>query len=493
MAVSPDGLNAYVASLDSDAIAIFDRNPATGELTQKAGTAGCVSETGDGGTCANGRSLLGVTSVVVSPDGTSVYSSSNHGDAVAIFDRNTSTGALTQKAGTAGCISDNGTLGTCVDGVELRGAIGVSISPDGKNVYIAADASSAVAIFDRNTSTGALTQKAGTAGCISDTGSAGACIDGRALNATGWVTISPDGEHAYVASFFSDAVSVFDRNTGTGALTQKAGTAGCISETGSDGCADGRGLDNVANLEISADGQNVYGASIVSNAVSIFDRNTNTGALTQKAGTDGCISETGAGPCVDGRGLDAVIAVTVSPDGSNVYAASLTSSTVPVFDRSTATGGLTQDPGVAGCIGFGSCTPASGVVAPHSVAVSPDGRNVYAASIGDRLAILDRASSAPPSDLTPPDTEITEKPKKKIKTKRKKARVSVSFSSEPGAIFMCALDERASTPCGSPFRVKAKSKPGKGRKHTISIEAIDSAGNIEPEPAAASFRIIRRG
>ena len=56
----------------------------------------------------------------------------------------------------------------------------------------------------------------------------------------------------------------------------------------------------------------------VSDAVAVFDRRRN-GKLVQKAGTDGCISDTGAGPCVDGTALDIPQSVTVSPDGQSVY------------------------------------------------------------------------------------------------------------------------------------------------------------------------------
>lgn len=60
---------------------------------------------------------------------------------------------------------------------------------------------------------GALTQKPGTAGCISETGTAGACSDGTALDDPRSVAISPDGTSAYVASQSSDAVAIFDRDT----------------------------------------------------------------------------------------------------------------------------------------------------------------------------------------------------------------------------------------------------------------------------------------
>ncbi len=47
-----------------------------------------------------------------------------------------------------------------------------------------------------------------------------------------------------------------------------------------------------------------------------------TGDLTQPAGTAGCISQTGAGPCADGHALDGAHGVAVSPDGKSVYVAS---------------------------------------------------------------------------------------------------------------------------------------------------------------------------
>ena len=96
----------------------------------------------------------------------------------------------------------------------------------------------------------------------------------------------------------------FNRNTTTGAITQPAGTAGCVSETGAGPCADGHGLDGPNSVAVSPDGKSVYVASSGSDAVARFNRNTTTGAITQPAGTAGCVSETGAGPCADGHGLD---------------------------------------------------------------------------------------------------------------------------------------------------------------------------------------------
>ena len=86
-------------------------------------------------------------SVAVSPDGESAYVAARYG--VAVFDRDTATGELTQKAGTAACITEDGTGGACVDGVALDGARSVIVSPDGQSAYAASIEDGAVAVFDR--------------------------------------------------------------------------------------------------------------------------------------------------------------------------------------------------------------------------------------------------------------------------------------------------------------------------------------------------------
>jgi len=55
------------------------------------------------------------------------------------------------------------------------------------------------------------------------------------------VAVSNDGKSVYVASA-DGFVARLNRNTTTGAITQPAGTAGCISDTGSGQCAHGHGL-----------------------------------------------------------------------------------------------------------------------------------------------------------------------------------------------------------------------------------------------------------
>ena len=68
-------------------------------------------------------------------------------------------------------------------------------------------------------------------------------------------------------------------------------------------------------------------------AVRASDAAAATGDLTQKPGTAGCVSDTGAGPRIDGAGLDEASSVTVSPGGGSVYVASPRRQLLPALGR----------------------------------------------------------------------------------------------------------------------------------------------------------------
>jgi DNA-binding beta-propeller fold protein YncE len=305
----------------------------TGALIQPPGTDGCVSEDGTGRACADGRALLGPETVTVSPDGRHVYVASYFGNSLAVLSRDIATGRLVQSSDITGCVSEDGTAGTCVDVTALVTPEFVTVSPDGKNVYAVTDTGNSVVVFSRDRITGALTQLSGVAGCVSEDGTGGACAIGKGLLGGESAALSPDGKNLYVASRISGAVAVFSRNAMTGALTQLSGIAGCVSEDGTGGaCADGKGLYGAITVAVSPDGRNVYVGSLDTSVVVVFSRNRTTGELTQLSGIAGCVSEDGTGSaCADGKGLNNDRSVALSRDGRHVYVAAELCTAVAVF------------------------------------------------------------------------------------------------------------------------------------------------------------------
>ena len=65
------------------------------------------------------------------------------------FARDTKTGVLTELAGTDGCTSESGSGGTCADGVALTEARAVAVTRNAKSAYVASSTSDAVAAFRR--------------------------------------------------------------------------------------------------------------------------------------------------------------------------------------------------------------------------------------------------------------------------------------------------------------------------------------------------------
>jgi hypothetical protein len=95
-------------------------------------------------------------------------------------------------------------------------------------------------------------------------------------------------------------------------------------------------------------------------------------------------------------------------------------------------------------------------------------------------------------DREPPDTTITAGPGEKVKTKKKRARVSFEFvSSEPGSSFECSLDGGPFAPCTSPVTEKVRAKP-KAKAHEFGVRATDPAGNVDPTPATDEFKAKRK-
>jgi 6-phosphogluconolactonase (cycloisomerase 2 family) len=339
VAVSPDGKHVYATGNGDNAVVVFARDSATGEIAYVE-----MHEDGTGGV----DGIEGAHSVAVTPDGHHVYVTGDEDHAVAAFARDETTGALSFVE-----MEQDG-----VDGVDgLQGASSVAVSPNGTHVYVAGYSDNAVAVFGRNASTGELS--------FIEMQTNGAFVSG--LWGAISVAISPDGKHVYIAGKEDDAVTVFDRNVNTGKLAY----LGTIWN--SDPTVDG--LDGVFSVTVSSDGKHVYTASYIGDAVAVFERNASSGALTfvevHKDGENG----------VDG--LDGGFSVAVAPDGDYVYATGYYDNAMAVFERDGATGQLeyreVHRDGVGGADGLGGI---------RSVTVSPDGKHIYTTSHLDNAAVV---------------------------------------------------------------------------------------------------------
>lgn len=194
LALSPDGKHVYAVGRTSSTLAAFSRDAGTGQialahaLTRQTPGVGALNQ-------PNG--------IAVSPDGAQVYVTARIGNAVIAFDRNTDPahaqfGRLTHKTSYANGL--NGVSG-------LRGAFGIALSSDGRQVYVAAEQDNGVVLFDR-AANGALslrhTWQHGGAGLHGLRGAQG-------------IEVAPDGREVFVTGADDDSLTVFQRNTGSGA------------------------------------------------------------------------------------------------------------------------------------------------------------------------------------------------------------------------------------------------------------------------------------
>jgi lysophospholipase L1-like esterase len=87
-------------------------------------------------------------------------------------------------------------------------------------------------------------------------------------------------------------------------------------------------------------------------------------------------------------------------------------------------------------------------------------------------------------DRNPPETKITKGPSGKTSDRTPTFKF---HSSEAGSTFKCSLD-------GGPnkFCVSARTLPKLSfGRHVFNVAATDAAGNTDPEPASASFKVVR--
>lgn len=239
------------------------------------------------------------------------------------------------------------------------------------------------------------------------------CGRARALRSPLDLAMAPDGSNLYVLTHGSEVVSdggvVVLRRRADGTIYQPGGRVGCITQQARAGCAPGRSMDKGRRLALSLDGDSLYVTS-QTGGVAVL-RRAPKGGLSQAAGEAGCLlsafkpvgSSCARVPVPDAVPVD----VLVAPDGAFVYVlmSRREVGAIAVYARDARTGALTFASCVAENGGEAPCSAATGLAGGRALAVSPDGRSVYAAGqhYQDGGTLVTFARDATHGTLTPID------------------------------------------------------------------------------------------
>jgi 6-phosphogluconolactonase (cycloisomerase 2 family) len=348
--VSPDGRNVYAAGAGSESVVVFSRAPDTGRLTFLEAHVNGV----------NG--VLGIATpmgLAISPDGKNVYATGSDDLAMAMFSRNLDTGVLT--------FVEAVDVFSNMEGVD--NSYGVTVSPDNLNVYVAGQDDSkyaendAIAVYRRDTNTGQLSLLEMVQNGVN--GAAG-------LTALTGVTVSPDNKSVYAVNIWH-TMAVFSRDPAAGALTFVQAL-----ENGIDGI--NNDLLGVHVAVVSPDNQHVYVAARRNDSVSVFGRDPDTGALVLIERLQSRVGDSPVTNLSGARGL------AISPDGQHIYVTSDAYNMLLSLSRDPQTGTLTLLEEITDNQGG-----VDGLENGYSIAVSPDGLNVYVAGFDDdSLAVFSR-------------------------------------------------------------------------------------------------------
>ncbi len=278
----------------------------------------------------------------------------------------------------------------------LANARDVTVSPDGRNVYLTSGSGTdRVLVFNRAAS-GSLTY----AGCVGKLVSAcGASNTAVGLESPSGVAVSPDGKNVYVASTGADFGGAADGAVAS--LTRSANGSlasnGCVEQTGAPSVCASNGGGLMDPVDIAATTNAVYvvsrdGFDAVDASVVTLPR-VALGALAYGS----CFATIGSAQCGAGRtipGISNPFDVAVAPDGTTIHTTALgkaggVQGAVATFARA-ANGALAP----AGCIGQEAspeaCTKSRVLQGGElAIGISPDGANVYAGT-GDGVAYLGR-------------------------------------------------------------------------------------------------------
>jgi len=195
--LSVDGAHLYAASArnQTNAVAVFGRDAATGELRFMEAEANGLDDADDAGATVVGMSRP--SGLALSSDGDQLYVASRAGDAVQVFER-----IADADSADYGYLSFVTAYQDGLDGITgLNGAFDIAVTGDNEHVYVSAENENAIVLFDRNID-----------GTLAQLEVFGRQVPERpGLTGAQGLAVSPDGLEVFATGFADDSLTIFER------------------------------------------------------------------------------------------------------------------------------------------------------------------------------------------------------------------------------------------------------------------------------------------
>ena len=250
-----------------------------------------------------------VYGIVVSPDGLHLYAVGSDSDSVVAFSIDNLTGMLTHLESEIQGINDPDDSGSSVTFMDRP--IRLNISPDGSNIYVAADFSSSIAVFDRDSATGKLNYKQSLKSGVSGVSN---------LGGSAAVTTSGDGKHVYALGRADNSLVIFDRGA-DGTLNYSDSLTQSIPSF--------IGLDSPVALTLNSGDDRLYALGIDDSTMVSFKRQSQSGQPDYGNLSFADIEQDGVD---DVETMNGPISLAITSDGSWIIVAAAIDNSLVVFD-----------------------------------------------------------------------------------------------------------------------------------------------------------------
>ncbi len=323
MAISPDGNHLYVTAYETHTLAWFTRDKDYGTLVY-SGKIRQGDNFWDGNKWITVEGLWKPNKVVISLNGKYLYVVSElESKPLSWYSRNDVTGELTYGGGTS-----QGFIGIQSGNSRVYSASSIVLHPADYYLYAVSSLDDGLLWFSTDPGTGALT----FLDSIHNNDNGITTLEGVDQLAIAW-----NGEQVYVTSTFSKAVSWFEVNKTTGALTYRNSW---VETKDPD-------LYYPTSMALTLNSGDLYIASINEGDIKHFDRVPQNGDLTY-------LGDTHLEDAI--LGISSPLGIVLSPDERTAIVSAHYDSTLILFDRNPDTGTLTYggyfQQGLAGVSGL---------------------------------------------------------------------------------------------------------------------------------------------